>query len=176
MHQRAFGLSQWTVTAATAAAAGITVEQPEDPAAGSMHLAADSMTGRTLAGAAGIPVRAHFEGPCLSFHFAIIFFFLKKGPCASVGSPEPEFAWTSVPRFFIFIFYSFGLPAHCPVGERSWEGLRLVLGGRQLTVPLRASFKHQHLKRMGRSCGAVARSACFLHVLLTPEAVPMNVI
>lgn len=76
MHQRAFGLSQWAVTAAAAAAAaaGITVEQPEGPAEGSTHLAADCRTGRTRAGAAGIPVRAHFEGPCLSFHFAIIFF------------------------------------------------------------------------------------------------------
>lgn len=67
-----------------------------------MHLAADCRTGRTRAGAAGIPVRAHFEGPCLSFHFALIFFL--KGPCASVGSPEPEFAWTSVPHFLFFYF------------------------------------------------------------------------
>lgn len=51
------------------------MEQPEGPAVGNMHLAADCRTGGTLAGAAGIPVRAHSEGPCLSFHFAIYIFF-----------------------------------------------------------------------------------------------------
>lgn len=76
--------------------------------------------------------------------------------------------------FYFFIFWT-----PCTLscwGERSWEGLCFVLGGRRLAVPLRASFKHQHLKRTGGSCGAVARSACFLHVLLTSETVPMNVI
>lgn len=113
MHQRALGLSQWTVTAATAAAS-ITVEQPEGPAVGSVHLAAECRTGRTLAGAAGIPVRAHSEGPCLSYGFAII--FLKKDHVLQLG-PEPEFAWTSVPRFLFYVLF-FGLPAQCPVGGR----------------------------------------------------------
>lgn len=174
MHQRAFGLSQWTVTAATAAAAaGITVEQPEGPADGSMHLAADCRTGRTRAGAAGIPVRAHFEGPCLSFYFALIFFLkdhvLQLGPLSQ-----------SLPGHQCLIFYFFIFWTPCTLscwGERSWEGLCLVLGGRQLADPLRASFKHQHLKRTDgwimRGCGQVSLLS---HVLLTSETVPMNVI
>lgn len=143
MHQRALGLSQWTVTAATAAA-GITVEQPEGPAVGSMHLAAECRTGRTLAGAAGIPVRAHSEGPCLSFGFAIIFF--KEGPCASVGSPEPEFAWTSVPRSLFYVLFFLDSLHSALLGREKLGGLCLVLGGRQLAVPLRVSLKHQHLE------------------------------
>lgn len=72
---------------------------PESPAVGSVHLAAEYSAGRFWLQA---PARAHFQGPCLSFHFAGVFLFyiLKEGTCASVGSPEPEFAWTSVPLFF----------------------------------------------------------------------------
>lgn len=84
----------------------------------------------------------------------------KEGPCASVGSPEPEFAWTSVPRFLFYVIFLDSLHSAL-LGEEKLGGLCLVLGVRQLAVPLRASLKHQHLKRMGGSCGAVARSACF---------------
>lgn len=92
-----------------------------------------------------------------------------------------------MPRFcFLFVFFVvvvvlfyfvlFGSLHSALLGREKLGGLCVVLGGRQLAIPLRASLKHQHLKRMGGSCGAVAGSACFLHVLLTSEAVPMNVV
>lgn len=173
MYQRTLGLSQWTVTAATAAA-GITVEQPEGPAVGSMHLAAECSTGRTLAGAAGIPVRARSKGPCLSFGFAII--FLKKDHVLQLGPLSQSLPGHQCLVFYFMCYFFLDSLHSALLGGEKLGGLCLVLGVRQLAVPLRASLKHQHLKRMGRSCGAVARSACFLHVLLTSEAVPMNVI
>lgn len=117
MHQRALGLSQWTVTAA-AAAAGITVEQPEGPAVGSMHLAAECRTGRTLAGAAGKPVRARSEGPCLSFGFAII---LKKDHVLQLGPLSQSLPGHQCLVFYFMLF--FWTPCTVPYwGERSWEG------------------------------------------------------
>lgn len=102
--------------------------------------------------------------------------FFKEGPCASGGSPEPEFAWTSVPRFLFYELF-FWTPCTVPCwGERSWEAYAWSWVEDSWPFPLRASLKHQHLERMGGSCGAVAGSACFLHDLLTSEAVPMNVI
>lgn len=59
-------------------------EQPESHAVGNKHLAAECSVGRTLARATGTPARAHFEGPCLSCHFAVIFFFfLRRNICFS---------------------------------------------------------------------------------------------
>lgn len=99
-------------------AAGITVEQPEGPAVGSMHLAAEGRTGRTLAGAAGIPVRAHSEGPCLSFGFAII--FLKKDRVLQVGPPSQSCLDISASFFILCVI--FWTPCTVPCwGERSWE-------------------------------------------------------
>lgn len=63
------------------------MEQPESPAVGNKHLVAECSAGSTV-GATGTPARARFEGPCLSYHFAVIF-FLKEGARASVGSLEP---------------------------------------------------------------------------------------
>lgn len=101
--------------------------------------------------------------------------FFKEGPCASGGSPEPELPGHQCLVFYFMCYFLDSLHSAL-LGREKLGGLCVVLGGRELAVPLRASLKHQHLKRMGGSCGAVARSACFLHVLLTSEAVPMNVV
>lgn len=58
-------------------------------------------------------------------------------------------------------------------GERSCASWSCVEDGQHF--PSEDLIKHQHLERMGSSCGVGARSACFLHVQLKPQAVPMNV-
>lgn len=74
---------------------------------------------------------------------------------------------------FYFMSYFSGLPAQSPVGER--EAGRPMRGPGWKTAGRSPQGLIETPAPKG-SCGAVAGSACFLHVLLTSEAVPMNVI
>lgn len=140
-------------------------EQPESHAVGNKHLAAECSAGRTLARATGTPARAHFEGPCLSCHFAVIFFFLRRNICFSWGPLSQSWLGHQC-----LIYWT---PCILPSwGERSCTSWSCVEDGQHF--PSEGLIKHQHLERMGSSCKVVARSACFLHVQLKPQAVPMN--
>lgn len=83
--------------------------------------------------------------------------------------PLSQLAWTSVPHFLDSV--------HTALLGREKLGRAVLLGPvwKMASSSPQGLIKHQHLDRMGGSCGAVARPACFLRVQLKPQAVPMNV-